>query len=189
MAKPEVCWNKESGTLYQKGDLITYGSTGVCRVVDIIARQTSRNEPEKMCYVLEPLYQKGTITTPVDNGKVITRPIMTREEALDLIDQIPNIHPEVYYCQNLQQLENLYKSKMEGHDCMALLEVTISTHQKKREREKKKLKFGAIDQRYMERAENLLFGELAVALGIAKECVQDFIIERLGLTDSVSDDP
>ena len=68
---------------------------------------------------------------------------------------------------------------MEDHDCLSLLRLTMSTYRKKVEREEKKLKFGAVDRRYMERAENLLYGELAVALGIEKDSVQQFIAQRL----------
>ena len=57
----------------------------------------------------------------------------------------------------------------------------MSTYQKKKEREQAKLKFGAVDRRYMERAEDLLFGELAVALDIEREDVQAFIEERLSI--------
>ena len=165
--------------MYQKGDLILYGGTGVCRVVDIVTKQMGRGEPERQFYILEPLYQAGTITTPVDNNKVFTRPVISKDEAIELIDQIPHIQAEVYHNQNLQQLENHYKSEMEDHECLSLLRLTMSTYRKKVEREAKKLKFGAVDRRYMERAENLLYGELAVALGIAKESVQEFIAERL----------
>ncbi len=165
--------------MYQTGDLILYGGTGVCRVTEIVAKKAGRTEPERLYYVLEPLYQTGTITTPVDNDKVFTRPVISRDEAMELIDQIPTIEPEVYYNQNLQQLENHYRAKMEDHDCLSLLRLTMSTYRKKVEREEKKLKFGAVDRRYMERAENLLYGELAVALGIEKDSVQQFIAQRL----------
>lgn len=165
--------------MYQKGDLILYGGTGVCRVTDIVAKKFSRAEPEKLFYILTPLYQTGTITTPVDNGKVFTRPVISREEALDLIDRIPTIQAQAYHNQNLQQLESHYKSELESHDCLDLLKLTMSTYQKKLEREQAKLKFGAVDRRYMERAEGLLFGELAVALGIGMESVRPFIEERL----------
>ena len=165
--------------MYQSGELILYGGTGVCRVVDVVSRKFSRSEPEKLCYVLSPLYSSGTITTPVDNGKVFTRPVISREEALDLIDSIPSIQAAAYHNPNLQQLENHYKTAMESHDCLDLLRLTMSTYQKKLERERAKLKFGAVDRRYMERAEDLLFGELAVALGISRDSVQSFIEERL----------
>lgn len=167
--------------MYQTGDLILYGSTGVCRVTEIIAKKLSRTEPEKLYYVLVPLYQTGTITTPVEGGKIFTRPVISREEALALIDTIPQIEAEAYHNQNLQQLENHYKKAMESHDCRDLLCLTMSTYRKKQEREQAKLKFGAVDRRYMERAENLLYGELAVALDIAREQVEAFIGERLAL--------
>ena len=165
--------------MYQMGDLILYGGTGVCRVTDIVTKKSSTAAGERMYYILTPLYQAGTITTPVDNDKVFTRPVITRDEALQLIDRIPTIDAQVYHNPNLQQLENHYKTAMEDHECLSLLRLTMSTYRKKVEREAKKQKFGAVDRRYMERAENLLYGELAVALGIAKESVQEFIAERL----------
>lgn len=165
--------------MYQIGELILYGGTGVCRVVDVVAKRFSRAEPEKLYYVLRPLYSSGTITTPVENGKVFTRPVISRDEAIALIDTIPSIHAEAYHNSNLQQLESHYRSELESHDCHDLLRLTMSTYQKKVEREKAKLKFGAVDRRYMERAENLLFGELAVALDIEKDSVQSFIEDRL----------
>lgn len=165
--------------MYQIGELIIYGATGVCRVTEIVAKKFSRTDPEKIYYVLTPLYQAGTITTPIENGKIFTRPVITREEAISLIDEIPHIHAEAYHNPNLQQLENHYKAALESHDCIDLLRLTMSTYQKKREREEARLKFGAVDRRYMERAENLLFGELAVALNIKRDDVQAFIESRL----------
>lgn len=165
--------------MYQTGDLILYGGTGVCRVKDVITKKPGRTDPERQYYVLAPLYQTGTITTPVDNDKVLTRPVITRDQAIDLIDQIPTIQVEAYHNQNLQQLENHYRAEMNALDCLSLLRLTMSTYRKKIEREGKKLKFGAVDRRYMERAEDLLYGELAVALGITRDSVQDFIAQRL----------
>ena len=168
--------------LYQVGELILYGGTGVCRVTDIVAKKFSRTEPEKLYYVLTPLYSTGTITTPVENSKVFTRPVISRDEAIELIDTIPSIHAEAYHNSNLQQLESHYRSELESHDCRDLLRLTMSTWQKKVERERARLKFGAVDRRYMERAENLLFGELAVALDIERDSVQHFIEDRLQMT-------
>ena len=167
--------------MYQQGDLILYGGTGVCRVAEIVKRKAGRLEPERQYYVLEPLYQKGTITTPVDNDKVFTRPVITKDEAMALIDQIPNMEAKAYHNQNLQQLENYYRAQMGGHDCLSLLRVTMSAYRKKVEREQRKQKFGAVDRRYMERAEDLLYGELAVALGIERDSVQSFIAQRLAV--------
>ena len=60
--------------------------------------------------------------------------------------------------------------------------MTMSIHQKRKEADENKKKLGAIDERYMKRAEDLLFGELAVALGIEKHEVQSYIAGKLGIT-------
>ena len=49
----------------------------------------------------------------------------------------------------------------------------------KRELEGQRQKFGTVDERFMKRAEELLFGELAAALGIPREEVPRYIEARL----------
>lgn len=44
--------------------------------------------------------------------------------------------------------------------------------------ESRKRKFGQVDARFMKRAENLLYGEFSVALGIPFDDVQGYIAGR-----------
>lgn len=164
---------------YQVGDLILYGSTGVCRVAEIQAHKGAKGEPERLFYTLEPLYQSGTIVTPVDNEKVFMRPILTREEAERLIDQIPNVQAEAYHNKAMRELTEHYEAALRTHDCGALVELTMSIYAKKQDLESQKRKFGALDERFLHRAEELLFGELAAALGIQRDEVQGYIEKRL----------
>ena len=60
-----------------------------------------------------------------------------------------------------------------------LVELTMSLYAKKKKTEAQKRKFGAIDERYMKRAEDLLFGELSAALEIPKGDVRQYIHDRL----------
>lgn len=55
----------------------------------------------------------------------------------------------------------------------------MSIYAKKQELKGQKRKFGVVDERYLRQAEELLFGELAVALGIDKEEVPEYIDSRL----------
>ena len=66
--------------MYQIGDLIVYGSTGVCRVEAVETPRHRPGEEERQYYLLRPLYQDGTIRIPVDT-KVFMRPVISREEA------------------------------------------------------------------------------------------------------------
>ena len=132
-----------------------------------------------MYYVLRPLYQNCNITTPVGNTKVFSRPIISREEAERVIGVIPTVEPEVYHNRNLNQLREHYRSCMESFDCVDLVKLTMSLYRKKREAEDQKRKFGAVDERFMKEAEDLLFGELAAALEIPRDEVRGYIERAL----------
>ncbi len=163
--------------MYEVDDLIMYGSTGVCRILDITTQEF--NNEDKLYYVLEPLYQSGVIYAPVDNKKVFMRPVISEEEAKNLIDTIPEIHTEIYRNSSMQQLTKYYQSIIDTHKCLDLLKLTKSIHQKKMDALAQNRHLGQIDKKFMKRAEELLFGEFAAALRISKDDVQDYIQKRL----------
>ena len=164
--------------MYQAGDMIIYGSTGVCQVKEIVNRELEKGVT-KPFYVLDPLYQDGVIMIPVDT-KVFMRPVITKEEAMELIDRIPTMQPDAYHNSVLRELEEHYNVYLKSHDCGDLLELGRSIYIKKQELLSQHRKFGAVDERFMKRAEDLLYGELAVALDIDKNQVETYIDERVG---------
>ena len=80
--------------MFQPGDLVVYGSTGVCRVEEITHPNMTGADRNKAYYLLKPLYQDGVIYTPAENSKVAMRPVISSEEAEELIDLIPTIQAE-----------------------------------------------------------------------------------------------
>ena len=62
--------------MYQIGQYIIYGSTGVCKVESLVEKS-----PHGLYYVLKPLYESGTIYTPAEHPKVFMRPVISRDEA------------------------------------------------------------------------------------------------------------
>ena len=166
--------------MYNIGDMIIHSGAGVCCVEEITTLNIRGIDKNALYYILRPVYQAGTVSVPVVSNKVFTRPVITREEADALIARIPEIRAEAYYNQNLTQLERHYKESFQNHDCSDLLQLIMSIYAKKQERLEKNLKFGAIDKRFMERAEDLLYGELAIALDIERDAVPDYIAGHLG---------
>lgn len=163
--------------MYKPGDMIIYGSTGVCRVEEITTPDFEKDK-SRLYYALAPVYQDGIIYTPVDT-KVFMRPVITRDEAHALIDQIPTMQTEAYHNSVLRELEEHYNVYLKSHDCGDLLELGRSIYIKKQELLSQRRKFGAVDERFMKRAEDLLYGELAVALNIEKNQVETYIAERV----------
>lgn len=165
--------------MFKVGDMIIYGSTGVCRVVEIKEIKDRVKGSKRQYYVLEPLYQSCVITTPIDNKKISMRPIITKDEAERLIDMIPTIEAEEFHSGIIRELTEHYQASIESQDCEELLEMTMSIYSKKQTMKEQKKKFGVIDERYMRKGEELLFGELAAALEIPREKVQEYISSRI----------
>ncbi len=78
--------------MFETGDYIIYGNNGVCRVEDIGTLDISGVQKGQLYYTLQPVYSKGSkVFTPVNNDKVIMRPILTESEAKKIIDGIGEI--------------------------------------------------------------------------------------------------
>jgi len=166
--------------MFQPGEKIVYGTTGVCTVQEVTPRDDlPGTAPGTLYYALEPLSGSGVIYLPVD-APVFMRPVITRQEAEALVARIPEMAAEAYHQRNLQMLRNHYQEVLQSHDCEKLLEMTMSIHVKEKLAIKAGRKLGQIDARFQKRAEELLWGELAVALEIPVEEVPRYIQEKAG---------
>lgn len=66
--------------MFSKNEYIIYGSTGVCKIIDIVKKKFGFNK-EREYYILKPAYDtNSTIYAPIDNDKISIRKIMTKEE-------------------------------------------------------------------------------------------------------------
>lgn len=164
--------------MYQPGDLIIYNGEGVCRVERVSPLDLSGTNKHKLYYTLRPVYRNGTIFIPVDTN-VFMRPVISREEANALIRRIPQIEYQVYETRNQRLLNEHYQNLLLTHDCEDMLQLIKAVYLKRQEVQTQGRKPGLVDERYMKRAEDILYGELAVALGIPKDSVLDYITNIL----------
>ena len=89
--------------MYRKDELIVYGNTGVCRISDICTLKDDANG--RLYYKLTPIFEKCDITIPI-NTKVFIRPVISKEEALDLISKLPHLKITLPEVQNSRQLKD-----------------------------------------------------------------------------------
>lgn len=159
--------------MYQAGDLIMYGNTGVCRV-EGVGHPDGISDKETLYYKLVPVYDTEVIYTPVDT-KAFMRPVMDKEQAEKLIDSIPDIPEDVCEHRDMKMLTERYRECLNTHDNADLVRLIKSVYLKNERSIKAGRHMGQIDQQYMKRAEKLLYGELAVALGMEYNQVQPHI--------------
>lgn len=164
--------------MFEVGQLVQYGSMGVCRITEI-KKQAFMDNEERLYYILQPLYKPCVVSVPVESDKVFLRPIISREEADRLIGLIPTLDCPAPGGKPGRELAEHYGALLKSHNCQDWMELAMSLQAKKQIQLSKKRKFGSVDERYLKQAEELLFGEFAAALDIPKDQVQGYISAKV----------
>ena len=164
--------------MYQKGQYIIYGIRGVCEVMDIITADRPGGPKGKLYYVLRPYYQKDSkIVAPVDSEKTITRPLLSRGEALELIDSISGV--KEMEVTNDKQREERYKEALKTCDCHVWISMIKALYLRRVDRQEQGKKMTDLDERYFKTAEENLYSELALSLGMQREEMVEYISRRV----------
>ena len=169
--------------MFEAGDLIVYGSSGVYRVLEVGGIDIKGCEGRQY-YTMEPVFGSGTSYVPVDTT-VFMRKVMTGDEANALIDRIPEITEGDFGGHSLRAVKEHYSASIKSHDTAELIGMIKEIWHKGERAKRSNKKLSRIEQQYMEQAENLVYGELAVALDIPREKVLDYIYDRLGGAQAV----
>lgn len=169
--------------MYRVGEMIIYGGEGVCRVEAVGKLNMSGISREKDYYTLAPLYRDGKIYAPVDT-KVFMRPVISREDAQRLIRSIPDIQAPPCHERNLRLINEHYQTLLRSHQCEDMVQLIKATYERSQTRQSHGSKPGQVDERYQKRAEDLLYGELAVALDMPRDQVSGYIARVLSGKDN-----
>ncbi len=164
--------------MFEKGSYVVYGNSGICMIDDITFLDMPGSNAQKKYYVLSPVNASGSRSfLPVDNTKVVIREVINEEEALKLIDEIPEIE-EILDC-NDKQREEKYKELARTCDCRGWICIIKTIFNRKQERIAQGKKITATDDRYFKLAEENLYSELGFALSKEKDEMEEFIANRL----------
>ena len=165
--------------MFQAGDVIVCGTHGVCRVEKVGPLSSAVADRDRLYYTLKPLYERGSVVfTPVDNEKMVIRPVISREEALRLIDGIRDA--EALGIEDERKREENYKTALKSCRAEELVKMIKTINVRKRSRAARGKKATDADSRYVKLAEDYLYGELAISLDLERDQVKAFIRERIG---------
>ncbi len=173
----EVFSGEKESFMFKIGDYVIHGSNGACRVEKIGPLSGVGTSGEKEYYTLTTCYSNSTIYSPVDSTKVMLRPILTKPEAEKLIAEMKNI-PELGEIEEKHR-EQEYRDRMKTGDCKDLVRLlkTIQTRRKTRLAMGKKST--ANDEKFFRLAEDGLFGELAISLGMTRDEVREYVLKNV----------
>lgn len=161
--------------MYQIGDYIVKSTNGVCEIKDIVNLDFA-NDYEKIYYQLMPLSDKNAkLYVPVDRIDDSMRQVMTEKEAENLIKKIPVINE--MWINNEKERERIYKDAIHSNDPERLVGIIKLIYQRKKLRQEKGKKTTAVDSRYFELAESLLYSELELVMKRSRDEIYDLIKE------------
>jgi len=160
--------------VYDIGDLVIYGSMGVCRVEDIGSPSVGACDTTKTYYTLSRIYKPGQIYTPTDTHTSM-RPVISGEEAHSLIESILDIDESIFEAREKSLVKQHYKGLLNSHDVVDLVHVIRSLYLKQQALADKGKPLGQVEAQYMRQAEEMLYDELAIALNVAREEVKGYV--------------
>ena len=170
-------------TEFKTNDYVMYGGSGVCIIEGIGVPDIRGIDSTKQYYLLKPIYtQDSTIFSPVDNSRVVMRRLISKEEAQELIAQIPDI--DTIWDDNEKVREEKYLEALHSYSCYEWMRMIKTLYLKIEDRAQHKKSSGEKDQRYLRMAEDLLYGELAIPLAIKKDQVGPYIAEQMRLAEA-----
>ena len=154
--------------MFEKGEMVYYGTAGVCRVGDICKSPFDKSD-DRIYYVLEPSdFSVGTIIyAPAEGGKVLLRPLMTASEANELIAalaDIPVIEPD-----NEKHRRDEYRSALRDGTPTSLARLIKTVYERRKKAVKIQKRISETDSEFDKNARRALAGELAYALGVSAD--------------------
>ncbi len=166
--------------MYQIGEVVSYGTTGVCTIEDIRMEALSRGSKKQEYYVLRPA-AVPTCTTYVPTGNPQLAGRIRRLLSKEQIDEmIANSRgKKLEWIEDTRQRADAYRQVVAEGISDRLLQLIASLYLEKQARSQAGKKFCATDEKLLASAERLVSEEFAYALQIPETEVTAYIAEKM----------
>lgn len=165
--------------MFDIGEFVVYGNKGVCKIEKIGPINIPGMSADRDYYTMSQIYSKSsTIFTPVESEKSVLRKIMSRDEVMDLIHNKADFKP--VWIQNDKEREQIFTETLRGGESEKLFDMIIALAHRRDQRIADGKKATSTDERYYHAAQDILYGEFAISLDMAKEDVRPFVLAETG---------
>lgn len=164
--------------MFEKNDVVLYGTHGVCRIQDLTEREFAGTT--KTYYVLAPVYDPASVIyVPVDSPKLVgkMRRLASREEIVSQFHGTSG--EESLWIEDEPQRRLVYGQILEkGERCQLIRMIrALYLHQKKQQSKGRRLHMA--DEQFLRDAEKLIEDEIAYVFDLRREEVVPFIQREL----------
>ena len=163
--------------MFNIGDLLFYGTNGVCRVSEICASPFDSNDTRSF-YKLTPIAENSTLViyTPVDNTQVVMRSLISKDEAEALLARIGSIE-KVSVAIEKHRKDAYRETIREGNPEGFVKIINVRARRELFRRTRRRVP--DMDNDFEHTAKTCLYGELSTVLGICREDIHRIITESI----------
>ncbi len=163
---------------FSVGDYVMYGTSGVCRLEGVEKRNFDGQHELEYLILLPVSSSSSKYYIPVQSMENKIRHLLSKEEINSLIDEMPETEG-IWYADNNER-KAVFNSIIKSDDYKKIISMTKSLHDHKIKKISGGKKLNASDENLMKKAEDLMYQEFAQVLGIRKDEVEQYIINRIG---------
>ena len=160
--------------MFSVGELLIYGTNGVCRVDEVCSSPFDAADT-RLFYKLTPTPDRANLViyTPVDNEKVVIRPLMSEREARELLDSLSEIG--VIEVPLEKKRRDIYRELVATAEPKVYVSIIKTVAQRREEFKRTRRRLPDIDNDAEHIAKTGLYGELAAVLGLSREEIHEII--------------
>lgn len=163
--------------MFNIGDLIIYSAHGICKIDDICEKTVLGIT--RTYYILHPMENNHhlTISTPVNNDKVVMLELIHKEEAKEILESFKYLGIKWNDKPNIRL--NLYSDIVNTGNRKEIAKVVNTLMRKKIEAELHERKLYEQDRKLLNTTQNILFKELAISLNTTFEEINEMVIRLI----------
>lgn len=168
--------------MFQIGEVVSYGATGICTIEDIRLESLSRAGTKKQeYYILRPA-ATPTCTTYVPVGsEALTgkmRRVLTKQEIDGMIRSVKD--QQLEWIDDTRRRADAFGQIVAQGISAELLKLIACLYLEKKARSKGGRKFCATDEKLLSSAERMVSEEFSYALQIPQKQITAYIAEQMG---------
>ena len=164
--------------MFNIGDLLFYGTNGVCRVSEICSSPFDSNDTRSF-YKLSPIAENSTLViyTPVDNTQVVMRSLISKEEAEALLARIGDIEKVAVAVE--KHRKDAYRETIREGNPEGYVKIIKTVRARREMFHRTRRRVPDMDNDFEHTARLCLYGELSTVLGISREEISRIINESI----------
>jgi CarD family transcriptional regulator len=164
--------------MFNIGDLLFYGTNGVCRVSEICSSPFDSSDTRSF-YKLTPIAENTSLViyTPVENTQVVMRSLISKEEAEALLARIPSIEKVSVAIE--KHRKDAYRETIREGNPEGFVKIIKTVRARRELFRRTRRRVPDMDNDFEHTAKTCLYGELSAVLGICREEIHRIITESI----------